>query len=182
MTFPPWLRFSFKKNWKNNKKRPDGVAVQDRYRLLWTSLWWYTKDPNKKTAVHFSTTKKKKETVCFRTLAFVETIRNESLLGDLFFLPTAIGYLMSFGDPGCLWIITTRDVGRKQVHGFVPTRASWCRRMAKSQKTRKHIMPTTPLNMMFNMVWHVVKRHCIGFYFIIVFQQLSSTPLRHLPT
>ena len=41
MTFPPWLRISFKKRkeikltgWRLRTKRP-----------LWTSLWWYTKDP-----------------------------------------------------------------------------------------------------------------------------------------
>ena len=50
-TFPPWLRFSFK------KKRPDGVAVQDRDRLLWTSLWWYTEDQQQQKKCNFSKTK-----------------------------------------------------------------------------------------------------------------------------
>ena len=61
MTFLPWLQISFK------KKRPDGVAVQDRFRLLWTSLWWYTTDQQQKKLIYmFFTTKKhmpKKETV-----------------------------------------------------------------------------------------------------------------------
>ena len=89
MTFSHWLRFSFK------KKKAWRGGGSGRYRLLWTSLWWCSKDYIKKKDLQFFRNKKrtlkKKKQYIFEVEKCWILQPEEEVKGNTFFLTVHVG-------------------------------------------------------------------------------------------